>query len=125
MKKLLVLFLVAFCFACSGDDDAVIQESVQCTEEFVFGLSVEVRDAATGGIIPNGVTVIAQDGDYTETLDFIFDTHVGAGERAGTYTLTASKDGFTTKTAGPVTVRMDEDMCHVITQNVTIELEAN
>lgn len=125
MKKLVVLFFVAMCFACSGDDDKVVTDPVECTEEFVFGLSVQVRDAATLAIIPNGVTVVAQDGSYTETLDFMFDTHVGAGERPGAYTLTASKDGFITKMAGPITVAMDEDMCHVITQSVTITLEAN
>ena len=124
MKKLLVLFFFALCFACSGDDDAIVEEPVPCTEEFVFGLSVQVRDTATGAIIPNGVTVVAQDGNYTETLDFMFDTHVGSGERAGTYTLTASKEGFDTKMAGPIIVELTEDMCHVITESVTIELEA-
>lgn len=125
MKKLLVLLMVTAFFACSGDDDTVSEEPVACTEEFVFGLSVQVRDAATGAIIPNGVRVVAQDGNYSETLDFMFDTHVGAGERPGTYTLTASKEGFVTKMAGPVTVELTEDMCHVITESVTIELEAN
>ncbi|MAZ71648.1 MAG: hypothetical protein CMC70_00740 [Flavobacteriaceae bacterium] len=125
MKKLLVLFFVAICFACSGDDDTGTEEPVPCTEEFVYGLSVQVRDAATGAIISGGVTVVAQDGTYTETLDFMFDTHVGAGERPGVYTLTASKEGFVTKMAGPVTVELTEDMCHVITESVTIKLEAN
>ncbi|WP_432412168.1 hypothetical protein [Rasiella sp. SM2506] len=125
MKKLLILFFAVLCFACSGDDDMDVQEPVVCTEEFVFGLSVQVRDAATNTIIPGGVTVVAQDGSYTETLSFLFDTHVGAGERPGSYTLTATKEGFITKTAGPIIVVMDEDMCHVITQSVTIELEAS
>ncbi len=125
MKKLLVVFFVALCFACSGDDDAVAQDPVACTEEFVFGLSVQVRDAVTNAIIPGDVTVVAQDGSYTETLSFIFDTHVGAGERPGSYTLTATKEGFMTKMEGPVVVVMDEAMCHVITQSVTILLEAN
>lgn len=125
MKKLIVLLVLALCFACSSDDDTVVQEPVQCTEEFVFGLSVQVRDAATNAIIPGGVVVVAQDGSYTETLDFMFDTHVGAGEREGTYTLTASKDGYVTQMAGPITVELTADMCHVITQSVTIMLEAN
>lgn len=125
MKKFFVLLFVVVCFACSGDDDEAVTDPVNCTEEFVFGLSIQVRDAATNAIIPGGVTVVARDGSYTETLDFIFDTHVGAGERPGTYSLTATKDGFDTKMIGPLTVVMDEDMCHVITQSVTIELEAN
>lgn len=125
MKKFVILLFVVLCFACSGDDDTEKQEPVACTDEFVFGLSVQVRDAATNAIIPGGVIVVARDGSYTETLDFIFDTHVGAGERPGMYTLTATKDGFATKTAGPITVVLDEDMCHVITQSLTIALEAN
>ncbi len=125
MKKLIVLVFVLLCFACKSDDDTVMEEPVNCTEEFVFGLSVQVRDATTNAIIPGGVVVTARDGSYTETLDFMFDTHVGAGERPGTYTLTARKDGFITKMAGPITVVLDEDMCHVITQSVTIELEEN
>lgn len=125
MKKCFALLLAFVFVACSGDDDTVVEEPIACTEEFVFGLSVQVRDAATGTIIPGGVTVVAQDGMYTETLDFIFDTHVGAGERPGNYTLIASKDGFMDKMAGPILVTMDEDMCHVITQSVTIKLEAN
>jgi hypothetical protein len=125
MKKLIILLFAVICAGCSGDDEKDVIDPVECTEEFVFGLSVEVRDAATGAIIPNGVTVIAQDGSYTETLAFIFDTHVGAGERPGAYTLTAAKDGFVTKMVGPITVAMDEDMCHVLTQSVAISLEAN
>ncbi|RDK88619.1 carboxypeptidase-like regulatory domain-containing protein [Marinirhabdus gelatinilytica] len=125
MKKLVSLLFVILILGCSNDDDKATEEPVSCTEEFVYGLSAQVHDAATGGIIPNGVTVVAQDGDYTETLDFVFDTHIGAGERPGTYTLTASKEGYETKMAGPITVSMDEDMCHVITQSVTIALEAN
>ena len=125
MKKLFVLFFVAVCLACSGNDDTVPEEPVACTEEFVYGLSVEVRNATTGAIIPGGVTVVAKDGEYTETLNYMFDTHVGAGERPGTYTLTASKEGFVTKMTGPITVEQTEDLCHVITKSVTIELAPN
>lgn len=85
-----------------------------CTMIFVYGLSVEVRDAVTGAGIASGAVVVARDGSYSETLESgpadSVSVH-GAGERAGTYTIIVTRPGYAAWTSPPVTVTADE--CHV------------
>jgi len=120
MKFLIYTLLCFSLFSCnSSDDDA----QVVCTEEFVYGLSVQVRDATTNGIIVNNITVTAKEGSYTEELKFLFDTFLGAGERAGNYTLMVVADGYENFTSEVITV--SEDECHVIGESVSIRLQPN
>jgi hypothetical protein len=123
MKYSFLIAALFLLFSCSSDDDTNQDDPVLCTEVFVFGLNVQVKDTATGGIIPQGITVTIQDGDYTEELAFSFDSFFGAGERAGNYTITASGDGYITESVGPIVVTEDE--CHVIPVLVEINLERN
>jgi hypothetical protein len=67
-------------------------------------------------------TVVAVDGDYSETLECrsAFDNPgdclcQGAGERPGTYEVTASLDGQ----SQTITAEVDSDVCHVIPVDVT------
>lgn len=119
-----ILLLALFTFiSCSNDDNDGQDEPVNCTEVFVQGLNVQVKDASTGSIIPQGIAVTITDGDYTEELSFNFDTFFGAGERAGNYTITAMGENYITKTVGPIVVTEDE--CHVIPVSVEISLTPN
>ncbi len=119
MKKLFLLLIMAT-LGCSNDDD----NQRYCTEEFVFGLVVTVKNAETGAELQEGVTVVAADGSYSETLQLGYSgasTFIGAGERRGNYILTVAKAGFETYVSQPVTVNADE--CHVITERITVELQ--
>ena len=93
-----------------------------CTDLFAYGLTVTVVDADGTPICD--ATVSATDEEYQETLEPQAGTpctYVGAGERAGTYRVEASKDGFGTAIADSVVVGADE--CHVIGQPLTLTLE--
>lgn len=93
---------------------------IVCTDEFVFGISIEVRDGSTGLPAALGADGTLTDGDYVESLQVLGDdTMVGAGERAGTYDVRITKAGYEPWTAARVTVTADE--CHVR----TVFLEAN
>jgi hypothetical protein len=122
MKKFAFFCLLTSLIACDTSDDPgdII---TNCTEIFVFGLEIQVRDASTNNVILQNVNVIAVDGDYTEELVFNFDKFIGAGERAGNYVLTVSADGYQTQTTDPIAVGADE--CHVITQQRDILLNLN
>ena len=78
----------------------------------------------TGAEVCDAV-VTATDGGYSEVLSAGGTAqdcaYVGALERSGTYTLTA-KVGVVFGTGPSAKVRSDE--CHVITENVTIDLGA-
>lgn len=103
--------LATGCINLTGDD-------IACTLVLVQGLNVTVRDSVTG--IPAGrqATVVAQDGSYSETLQFLGNiivtdslTFMGAGERAGTYRITVTKAGYQTWTRNGILVV--RDVCHV------------
>jgi hypothetical protein len=100
-----------------GDDST---GPILCTEEFRLGISIQVRDGATGAGAAVGAEGTITEQDYVEVLQiFGDDTMAGAGERAGTYDIRITKPGFNEWTASQVTVTADE--CHVR----TVGLEAN
>jgi len=82
-----------------------------CTDVFIYGLTVTLTDDHGEPI--TGATLALADGSYTETLQNLENgAYAGAGERAGTYTLTIEAEGFM-----PVTIEhivVSEDECHVI-----------
>jgi len=95
-----------------------------CTEEARPGLEVVVVDEDGTRICD--ATVVANDGTDDETLspsgeaaDCIY---FGATEKAGTYTISASKADFVDASEADVVV--GEDECHVITESVNLTLEA-
>ena len=66
-------------------------------------------------------TLTLTEGDYTETMMELSEgNYAGAGERAGTYTLTVEADGFGTQTIEDIFV--DADECHVtpVTQDISL-----
>jgi hypothetical protein len=125
MKKLiLLLFLFPLLMANTCEDDRY--DDHPCTNEARAGLNVSVSLGSQNSITSDGVTVVATDGSYTETLvaynenDPIFS---GAYERRGHYTITVSKEGFQTFTSAVLTVRSDR--CHVIPIMTHITLQPN
>lgn len=121
MKKLfLLLCLFPFLTAnqCNEDDD----NQVNCTMEARAGLNVTIQDAVTHAVLTEGVSVVAMEGTYSETLERIpgSDVFSGAWEREGSYVLTVSKEGYQTYTSETIVVTAD--VCHVIPQNRTVEL---
>jgi hypothetical protein len=124
MKKIfLLLACTPFLLAMTCDED----DEVICTQEAKAGLNITVKDAVTNEFLSSGVTVVAQDGSYTETLEAFpqsdIPVFIGAWERVGTYTVTVSKEGYQTFTSEPIVVTAD--ICHVIPQQVTVELQPN
>jgi hypothetical protein len=108
-------------FSCKSDDD----RPILCTEEFVFGLSIEVLNADTNEPVVEGITVTARDGMYTEELQLTsdFQFYYGAGERAGNYIITISGDGYNEFTSEMIAVSADE--CHVITEFRSYSIQPN
>jgi len=98
--------------------------SVVCTLQFVYGLAVTVKDAATGQNVCDA-QVTAVSGSFRETLPTSPPSancgYAGAGERAGVYEVSASKPGYLPATAS--NIRVDANECHVIPVPVVLELK--
>lgn len=97
---------------------------IPCTEEARAGLNIAVKDAVTNQLLSSGITVIAKDGNYTETLEFFNANNPvfsGAWERQGTYIITVSGAGYVTSVSETITVTADE--CHVIPQQFQVALQ--
>ena len=121
MKSISVVSLVTlFLVGCLSVMDGVI-----CTEIFIYGLNVTVTDG--NGDPVSGAALTLVEGDYTEIMMEIDamgqpGVYVGAGERAGTYSLTIEADGFDTVTLDDITI--DADECHVIPVGLALSLTA-
>lgn len=91
-----------------------------CTMEARPGITVEVRDDATGASALAGAIVVAREGAHADTAD-VFPPMTTAGlvhERAGTYLVTVEQEGYQPWSRGNVRVTRGE--CHVN----TVALEA-
>lgn len=125
MKKIIVLlFCMPLLLASTCEDEN--EEDIFCTTEAVAALNVSVSLGASSAITSDGVTVVATDGNYSETLivnDANNPIFVGAYERQGNYTITVSKDGYQTYTSEIISITRDE--CHVIPEQVHVVLVPN
>ncbi|NMH25897.1 hypothetical protein [Flavobacterium solisilvae] len=124
MKKIiLLLFCAPLLLATTCDDN---DETIFCTTEAVAALNVTVRLGDSTTPTSDGVTVVATDGNYSETLQVINTTNptfIGAFERQGNYTITVSKEGYQTFTSGVISITRDQ--CHVIPEQIHVVLVAN
>jgi hypothetical protein len=111
--------------SCNSDDDN--SEPQNCTEVYIYGLKVTVKDIANNAILNEEITVKATDGAYVEELMRIenSDFFIGAGEREGTYIIEILSNDYQTYISNPVLVDKTADGCHVITNEVEFFLESN
>lgn len=97
---------------------------IVCTMEARAGLNVYVRLENSTSASPEGITVTAVDGDYSEVLINVNPDradYAGAFERQGNYFITVTKEGYKTYTSEKITVTADE--CHVIAKTLQVMLE--
>ena len=101
-----------------------------CTDELRAGITVEVRDAATGAPAACGASGEARDGDYIASLTDegrcvtapqTWAYLTGAWERAGIYTVTIRKPGYRDWVRDQVVVIAD--LCHVHPMTLQANLE--
>lgn len=92
---------------------------INCTLEYRYGIYGTVSDNL-GAAIP-GLTVTITSLNYSESAVIFNGTqYVGAGEREGTYAITAEAPGYETRIISGVIVAGDE--CHVtpVQQNIVL-----
>ncbi|APY11095.1 hypothetical protein BWZ22_07495 [Seonamhaeicola sp. S2-3] len=117
--SLIALFTLHLSFtACKTDDTP---NDIICTLEYVYGLNVTLIDATNSNKITEDITVVATDGNYEEILTLGVDSFFGAGERAGTYTITITSANYQTYVSNPI--ELDANECHVIPKVIEITLQ--
>lgn len=117
-----MLFLMSTGLSLSSCISLLPRGDRACTLEFRYGVNSSVTDARTGAAITNARLTLTE-GTYSEEMTRFpaNNDYVGAGERAGTYTLTAEASGYVTKVIPGIVVTADE--CHVTGVRVDVQLE--
>lgn len=92
-----------------------------CTDQLVYGITVTVRDSATGELLGSDPSGVLTDGSYRETMESAGPSLWGAPERPGTYDIEITAEGYRTWNRKGVRVEMEWDGCHV----ETVKLEAS
>jgi hypothetical protein len=118
VKRFLGVLLIAFSVALSA--------CTPCDLVLKYGIGVTIVDDATGTPFEGGVTVVATEGSYIETVTppvFAGEPRTAAlaPERPGTYRVEVQAPGYVT-TIVP-SVRVTKDDCHVRPVQVTVRLE--
>lgn len=137
MMRIFSLVICATLVSCGGksgsapDVDSPLQQndSGACTQTFVPGIVVEVRDDVTNAPLAGRAVVAITDGDYqTSTTVYGYDeeTHLpvllaSAYERPGVYAINVSVDGYVSWHVEGVVVRAA--ICHVETMSVAARLQ--
>ena len=95
-----------------------------CNLNFVYGLTVVVTDSVSGTpLVGLETRVEIRDGAYVDTLEQMTPTeYLGAGERAGTYSVKVQRSGYRVWLSNGIRVREDE--CHVIPVQVNARIQA-
>ncbi len=102
---------------------------VVCTMEFRYGLGVRVKDSLSGAWIASGSTIVVRDGTYADSVvvpanrpDLDAGISSFAGERAGSYSVSVRRAGYTDWLQSTIVVTKDE--CHVKPVGITAQLRA-
>ena len=126
MKRALIVVATLGLAACRNSLAMPDGSNVGCTAVFVPGVSVTFTDSvsgATGGLL--NAWAAAHEGTYTDSvLATGLPTQLIAnlaGERVGTYVVTAGATGYKTQTTTGVTV-VKLDSCHVKTVLINARL---
>lgn len=120
------LLCCLLCLVSIGSCKDPVSPPIPCTTEYVYGLHIEIRDALTGIPVGEGATITVSDGDYEETRT-AFQVPgpeviaFAAGERPGTYDISVTFTGYKPWRTTGVRVRANE--CHVIPEEVLVEME--
>jgi hypothetical protein len=112
MKTIMTTLAAALLLAGCRDP---VENTIQvCDDYAAAGLNVTAADSITGNAIATPVVVVAREGTFTDTRTLSEQQPIAAlaWERAGTYTVEISAQGYLLwRRFG---VRVDEDECHVI-----------
>ncbi|MEM7413933.1 MAG: carboxypeptidase-like regulatory domain-containing protein [Gemmatimonadota bacterium] len=105
-----------------GCYDGLGQDPIICTDIFVYGLNVDVVDAATSAPLAEGATLTVIEGTYVETVTASWDgrSMAAAGERPGTYSVRVERVGYRSWERSDVQISSDE--CHVIPRSLEARL---
>lgn len=117
VKGLTLAILPLVLAACDVVDPTV------CTDEFVYGVQVTVVDVATAAPVTEGLEGTLTEGAYVEEMQVQGvngNILLGAGERAGTYSLTIRANGYETINESGIVVTENE--CHVNPVSLQAEL---
>jgi hypothetical protein len=120
-KTLAVLVLVGLGLMAGCADDDTTTDGIACTAEARSSVTVTVVDGNGDPVTDATVTYTVDGGDPQQAEPFPDGTFVAGWELAGTFTVTAQKDGFL-PAQETVTVAMDEVGCHVVSQTVQLVL---
>ena len=114
------LLLISHLSALAALSSCTLPDPIACTALYAYGVSATVTDQETGAPIDNA-TLTLVDGAYEEDMEsYQSGEFVGAGERAGTYTLTADAPGYQSRTIEDIVVTAD--VCHVHGVHLDVEL---
>ncbi|MDH5761023.1 MAG: carboxypeptidase-like regulatory domain-containing protein [Gemmatimonadota bacterium] len=98
----------------------ILDPDLVCTEEMRYGVNVTVVDAGSGSPITEGLGGTLTEGSFSEVMAVWDNRLMGAGERAGTYTVQVQATGYADWTRQGVVVLAGE--CHVEPAALTAEL---
>ncbi len=136
MQKKVVLIIIScisisISIGCTGSssEEPTLAYPAECTMQLVPGITIQVFDASTEDPIACDAHVVLEDGDYMEEIDATVEsygdddcvddgTFEGAYERAGTYNITVTKEGYIDWHAQ--NIELTEDICHVNTRDFQV-----
>lgn len=108
--------------ACSASISPV------CTQEARPALTVYVKDSLTNAGTASGASLVVREGSYEDSVaapdgrpDLDNSPLSAAAERAGTYQVTVTKNGYATWVKS--NVRVTKNLCHVNTVTLTALLQ--
>jgi len=120
MRSLAVFMFAGILAGLACSDEAPEEEEeggVICTADFRFSTLVTVLDGDTP--VDDAVLEYSVDGGEARACEPIGSQYACGGEEAGDFLITATRGEQT----GSLAVTVEEDECHVITQEVTLGLE--
>ena len=90
----------------------LLDQGLVCTDQFVYAITVEVRDSSTGEVLASPLTGVLTDGEYRETMEVHANLILqGGGERPGVYDVEIRAEGYRPWQIKGVEAGQDE--CHV------------
>lgn len=115
------LAVAAFVMSACGDPAGNLP--IVCTDQLVYGISVQVVDASSGAQRASGSTLTVRDGSYEEVVTEVIgnNTMVAAPERTGTYAVTITRAGY--QTWSQFDVEVTENECHVVPVSLLAQIQ--